>query len=66
MKRPSRYLKFRFRPTDVSGGGPAGEAAPTAAGKAEEGSDIEVIPAEQSVDDLYFEDDPMELSMDGK
>ena len=48
-----------FRSPDVSG------ASPSVAGRVEEGSDIEVITAEPS-DDVYFEDDPMELSADGK
>ena len=54
-----QYCRFCVLSTDVSAGGTADEA-----GKLEEGSDIEVIATEHP-DDVYFEDDPMELSLDG-
>ena len=41
------------------------DAAPPETVRIEEGSDIEVIAAEHT-DDMYFEDDPMQLSVDGK
>ncbi|XP_043199316.1 uncharacterized protein LOC122369023 [Amphibalanus amphitrite] len=49
--------------TDVSAGAETSGAAPPSTARVEEGSDIEVIPAEHT-DDVYFEDDPMDLTVD--